>query len=173
LLIEPVPAHVEKLKAHRRARVIPVACGSPSQHGKELPIYLDGGRTSLRYSHRPEITVPVMTLDFILLSAGVASIQFLSVDVEGAEIDVLSGLSFDRYRPDLILLEDFADDLSRHQFMRNREYKRVRRTGNNSWYVPNETSFHLSWFGRFQLLRKYYLSLPIRRMKNFVRRERQ
>lgn len=169
LLIEPVPAHVEKLKAKRRAMVVPVACGSPNQHGQAMPIYVAGGRSSLRYAHGPAINVPIMTLDAVLSASGVTNIDFLSVDVEGAELDVLSGLSFDRYRPDLVLLEDFADDLSRDRFMRARNYKRVRRTGNNSWYVPTEIDFPISLFGRFQLLRKYYLSLPVRRIKSITR----
>ena len=82
-------------------------------------------------------------------------IDFLSVDVEGAEIDVLSGFLFERYRPNLILLADFANDLSRHRFRRTKNYKRVRRTGDNSWYVPIEATFPFSMFGRFQRLRKY------------------
>lgn len=167
LLIEPVPAHAERLKS-RRARVVQAACGSPSQHGQEMPIYLASTRSSLRYPYGPALLVPVVTLDSILAEAGVRHVEFLSVDVEGAEVDVLSGLSFDRYRPKLILLEDFADDLDRHRFMRARDYKRVRRTGNNSWYVPAEMPFPLSAFGRWQIVRKYYLSLPIRRLKKVM-----
>jgi FkbM family methyltransferase len=170
LLIEPVPAHAEKLRTQRRARVVQVACGSPAQHGHELPLYLDGGRTSLHHRLGPAIKVPIVTLDSVLAERAVPTIDFLSIDVEGAEIDVLRGFSFDRYRPNLLLLEDFADDTSRHRFMLKQNYKRVRRTGNNSWYVPAATDFPLSAFDRFQLLRKYYLSLPIRRLKKLVRK---
>jgi hypothetical protein len=53
--------------------------------------------------------------------------------------------------------------------MRAQGYKRVRRTGNNSWYVPGETDFPNSLFGRWQLLRKYYLSLPVRRLRDRLR----
>lgn len=165
LLIEPVPAHAEKLRSVRRSPVVQAACGSPAQHGNSLPIYVAGGRSSLRYPHGPAIDVPIVTLDSILADAGVSRIEFLSVDVEGAEIDVLSGFSFDRFRPNLILIEDFADDHTRHRFMRERDYKRVRRTGDNSWYVPAEVDFPVSLFGRFQLLRKYYLSMPLRHLK--------
>jgi FkbM family methyltransferase len=170
LLVEPVPAHAEKLRKQRRAQVVQVACGSPAQHGNELPLYLDGGRTSLHYRPGPAINVPIVTLDSILIERAVPKIDFLSIDVEGAEIDVLRGFSFDRYRPNLLLLEDFADDTTRHGFMLEQNYKRVRRTGNNSWYVPAATDFPLSAFDRFQLLRKYYLSLPIRRLKKLVRK---
>lgn len=171
LLIEPIPEQAERLKAARKARVMQVACGSPEQHGQLLPIYVAGGRSSLRHQIGPVVTVPVVTLDSLL--ATIPSVDFLSVDVEGAEVDVLSGLSFDRVRPRLVLIEDFADDNARHAFMRKRDYRRVRRTGNNSWYVPAESDFGISLLGRFQLLRKYYLALPHRRLKNALKRRGQ
>lgn len=169
LLIEPVPAQAEKLKSRRSARVVQVACGSPAQHGQVLPLYLAGGKTSLLRQSGPTIQIPIRTLDSVLAESGVSQIDFLSVDVEGAEIDVLRGFSFEQYRPILILLEDFADDTSRHRFMLEQTYRRVRRTGNNSWYVPAEMEFSLSLFDRFQLFRKYYLSLPVRRLKKLLR----
>jgi FkbM family methyltransferase len=130
LLIEPVPEHATRL-ATRRARVAPVACGSRKQHGTHLPIYVAGGYSSLRYQVGPAVSVPVVTLDSVLEQANVDHIDFLSIDVEGAEVDVLDGLSL-RYRPLLILLEDHAENVSKHRPMRRRGYKRVRRTGLNS-----------------------------------------
>jgi hypothetical protein len=65
LLIEPVPAHAERL-ASRKARVVAVACGSREQHGKHLPIYVAGGHSSMRYHTGPAMDVPVVTLDSIL-----------------------------------------------------------------------------------------------------------
>jgi FkbM family methyltransferase len=167
LLIEPVPEHATNLRRERRARVFEVACGRPEHHGRTMPIYLAGGRSSLKLHHGPPRDVRVVALDFVLAEAGAQRIDFLSVDVEGAELDVLSGLTFERYRPGLILLEDFAERLDKHDFMRARGYKRVRRTGNNSWYIPQDVPFRVSLFGRWQLLRKYYLSLPVRWLKRF------
>jgi hypothetical protein len=113
--------------------------------------------------------VRVVTLDSVLAEGDVLGIDFLSVDVEGAELDVLLGFSFERYRPGLILLEDFAEGLERHRFMRARGYKRVRRTGNNSWYVREDVPFPVSLFGRWQLFRKYNLSIPVRWLKRMTR----
>lgn len=169
ILVEPIPSHAQNLRAARRARVVEAACGSPSQHGQRLPIYVAAARSSLKYQHGEPILVPVVTLDSVLADAGACHVDFLSVDVEGAEIDVLTGLSFDRVRPTLVLIEDFADDFSRHRFMRKFGFRRVRRTGNNSWYVPEEAPFAVSVFGRWQLFRKYVLSLPVRRLKNMLR----
>jgi FkbM family methyltransferase len=54
-----------------------------------------------------KISVPARTLNRILdenVPSGV-EIDFLSVDVEGAEIDVLKGLDFQKYRPRIVILE--------------------------------------------------------------------
>jgi FkbM family methyltransferase len=170
LLIEPIPEHAESLRRERRARVFEVACGRPEQHGETMPIYVAGARSSLKLAHGPPSDVRVVTLDSVLAEAGARGIDFLSVDVEGAELDVLLGLSFERHRPGLILLEDFAEGLEKHRFMRARGYKRVRRTGNNSWYVHEDVAFPVSWFGRWQLFRKYTLSIPVRFVKRAIRR---
>jgi FkbM family methyltransferase len=169
LLIEPIPEHAVSLRRERRARVFEVACGRPEQHGRMMPIYVAGGLSSLKFPHGPPMDVRVVTLDFVLAEGGAQHIDFLSVDVEGAELDVLRGFSFERYRPALILLEDFAERLEKHKFMQARGYTRVRRTGNNSWYVRQDVPFRISLFGRWQLLRKYYLSLPVRWLKRVFR----
>jgi FkbM family methyltransferase len=173
LLIEPVPAHAEQLRMHRTARVVQTACGSPEQHGTSFPLYVAGGMSSLRFHRGPPIIVPVVTLDSVLSEANVSRIDFLSVDVEGVEIDVLRGFSFERYRPDFILLEDFAEDLSKHRFMRSKGYKRVRRTGNNSWYLPEDVAFPIPLYGRLQILRKYYLSIPTRLARYWLKKHFQ
>lgn len=167
LLIEPVPTQAKKLKDVRRAQVIAAACGSPEQHGRTLKLFCNGQQSSLVHQTDNPISVPVFTLDSMLARTRQRTVDFLSVDVEGAELDVLQGFSFSRYRPKLILLEDFAEDFTRHNFMRRQGYKRVRRTGNNSWYVPQQTHFALSFFDRLQLLRKYYLSVPFRKLRHF------
>jgi len=165
LLIEPIPEHANSLRHKRRARVVEVACGKPEQHGLTMPMFVAGGLSSFQIGRGPTTDVLVVALDSVLLDAHVEHIDFLSVDVEGFELDVLRGFSFERYRPGLILLEDFAEGLETHRFMLARGYKRVRRTGNNSWYVPEDVTFRVSLFGKWQLLRKYYLSIPTRWLK--------
>jgi FkbM family methyltransferase len=169
LLIEPVPAQAAKLKSDRRAKVICAACGSPKQHGTTLPLYCNGQLTSLIHKGGPPISVPVITLDSALDEAKATGVDFLSIDVEGAEVDVLQGFSFSKYRPRLILLEDPGENFARHKFMRAQKYKRVRSTARNSWYVPQELDFTLSPFEHFELFRRFYLSVPIRKFKKVKR----
>jgi FkbM family methyltransferase len=179
ILIEPVREYAEALRQQRRARVFEVACGPPARHGQMMPILVAGALSTLRRTALPpDIAaaetrdVPVVTLDSVIAQAGLEAIDFLSIDVEGLELEVLQGFSFDRFRPHLILIEDFGENTAKHRFMRKRGYKRVRRTGNNSWYVPRELAFPLSLFGRWQLLRKYYLAVPFRLLRDSLHKLR-
>ena len=106
--------------------------------------------------------VLMRTLDELLAEHGISSVDFLSIDVEGAEIDVLKGFSIQKYAPRLVLLEDHVTHLRKHAYMSKQGYKLVCRTGLNSWYVPDNAHFPVSIFGRYQLIRKYLLGTPLR-----------
>lgn len=51
--------------------------------------------------------IPVKTLDSILDKENPKSIDFLSLDVEGYELNVLLGIDFNKYKPKVILVESF------------------------------------------------------------------
>ena len=52
-----------------------------------------------------QVEVRAITLNQCLQEAGISRIDFLSLDVEGYEVEVLNGLDTSRYRPALILVE--------------------------------------------------------------------
>jgi hypothetical protein len=113
----------------------------------------------------------VRTLDSLLVEARAPQpIDLLSLDVEGHEIEVLSGFDMARWRPRLILLEDHVGNLRKHRHMRRAGYRLIRRTGLNAWYVPDDHPARLTGFGRWQILRKYYLALPFRAARDAKRR---
>ena len=51
---------------------------------------------------------PVRTLAALCAEAGLTRIDFLKIDVEGAEADVLAGMDFKRWRPRVVLVEAVA-----------------------------------------------------------------
>jgi hypothetical protein len=56
------------------------------------------------------IEVETMTLNDILLSEGAPNeIDFMSIDIEGAELTVLEGLDFDRWQVNVMTLEHNHD----------------------------------------------------------------
>ena len=181
VLIEPHPQFAAALRRARSAPIYEVACSSAANRGLVLPFYVAGPMSSLdRDAMAPgaraetEIQVSVRTLDDVLLDASApAPLDFLSVDVEGHEVEVLRGFDFARWQPRLILLEDHVDNLEKHHFMRSRGYRLVRRTGFNGWYVPGDCRVRFGLSDRWELLRKYYLALPFRVLRNASRRLRQ
>jgi hypothetical protein len=116
------------------------------------------------------IEVPVRTLDDILIEARAPNeFDFLSVDVEGHELEVLDGFDFARWRPRLILLEDHVGDLRKHRFLNAAGYRLVRRVENNGWYVPRAAVAAVGPRERWDIVRKYYLGLPFRMARNASR----
>ena len=109
-----------------------------------MPLHVAGPLSSLDRAHmapgaEPEavIEVPVRTLDSVLDGGRSAEpIDFLSIDVEGHEIEVLRGFDFARWQPRLILVEDHVADLGQAPLSDAAGYRLIRRYENNGWYVP-------------------------------------
>jgi FkbM family methyltransferase len=177
VLVEPLPEYAGKLCEARTATVFAAACSSPENAGRVLPFYADGALSGLDRARlaswaKPNvISVPVWTLDQLLEEAGAPRpIDFLSVDVEGHEIEVLRGFDFARWAPRFILLEDHVANLNRHRFMMAHGYRLVRRTELNGWYVPADAPIRFGLGEELRLLRKYYLGLQVRVMRHRLHR---
>jgi FkbM family methyltransferase len=182
VLVEPQAALYEKLRLGRNnSKVFQVACSGPEKEGEALlHVGAYSGLSTLEKqidSHGTQFVgmerVKVTTLDRVLQSAGVAKIDFLSLDVEGHEIEAMRGLDFEKFKPSLVLIEDGVRDLSKHNYLKSCGYKLVKRTSINNWYVPRETDFQMSSLAeKFELLRKMYLALPFRKIRLYLRRRR-
>jgi FkbM family methyltransferase len=172
VLIEPLAECAERLRQMRpRSRVLQAAAGAPGQEGESL-IHIPGGTghafiqgqvdTDWSRVHRTE-KVRIQTMNHLLEEAGITAIDFLSMDVEGMELDVLRGLDLQRYHPGLILVEDHLRTLQVHFYLRDHGYRLVKRTGLNNWYVPANTPFTMvTWQEKANLIRKIWLKHPFR-----------
>jgi len=181
VLIEPQPALAAELRAQRTAKVFAVACSSPENAGRVMPLHVAGPLSALNRERMapgaaPEtiIEVPVKTLDSVLEEAGAApGFDFLSIDVEGHELEVLRGFDIERWHPRLILLEDHVADLSKHRYLTSYGYRIVRRYENNGWYVARGSVEKASLADRLEIVRKYYSALPFRWLRNLSRKMRK
>ena len=176
ILIEPQPDLTEQLKAKRKAKVWPVACGAPEDRG-EAELFILGEFSSLKKHvvftdlvYSDSITVSVMTLDEILQAEGNPTIDFLSIDVEGTELNVLRGIDLKRVRPRLIFIEYHILSLDIHRFLLHHKYKLIRRTGVNSWYIPIDLDFNVPLLEKIKLFRKVYLGTPLRKMQFLLKK---
>jgi FkbM family methyltransferase len=180
VLIEPQPDLAVALVKERKAMVFAVACSSPENAGRTMPLHVAGPLSSLQRDTMapgavPEavIEVRIRTLDSMLAEADAPSpIDLLSIDVEGHELEVLRGFDIARWRPRLIMIEDHVSGLTKHWYLVSSGYRLIRRVGNNGWYVPATEHFTVKWADRWEILRKYYLALPIRLARNFSRKLR-
>jgi FkbM family methyltransferase len=90
-------------------------------------------------------TVRTTTLACILADACPASIDLLKVDVEGLELQVLSGNNWDRWRPSLIVVEATLPESPKRRaeevapYLEQRGYRRMHFDGLNDWFA--EASF--------------------------------
>jgi FkbM family methyltransferase len=180
VLVEPQPELAACLVAARKAKVFAVACTSPAKAGLTLPLHVAGPLSALDRSRMAPgakvdhtMMVPTRTLDDVLNEVTAPTpIDFLSVDVEGHEVEVLLGFDLNHWQPRLIMVEDHAGNLRKHRFLTENGYRLVRRVGNNGWYVPVGASIQVSLRDRWEIVRKYYLGLPFRMARNASRQLR-
>lgn len=173
LLIEPDPDYCDLLRKNRTGTVVQMACSSPENAGKKLLLLRAGPHSSLEKNPialgavvRSTVAVQCEMLDTILTGHDVpVGFELLSMDIEGHELAALSGFSFDKWRPQLVLLEDHVTHLDKHRLMQRSNYQLLMRTGLNSWYVPASFSYTHSLKSMLEYFRKYYFGLPLRKLR--------
>ncbi len=180
VLVEPIPQLCEQLSAQRpKSKIVQAACGAPSQAGptqfyvKECLAHscLDPSQLEVAGDVSEVIDVQIRTLDNILGDADFPQIDFLSIDVEGFEYDVLQGLTLNIIQPKLLLVEDHLLNLRTHKHIVSQGYQLVKRTVRNNWYIPEGETFRLTSPAEKALLwQKIWVRTPFRKLKNQYRR---
>lgn len=80
----------------------------PRLHGLTTTIGAHAEQSSVHGDTYRTIKVPMTTLANLCEAHGVTAIDFLKVDVEGAEADVLAGNDWSRFRPRVVVAEAIA-----------------------------------------------------------------
>ncbi|NOT00377.1 MAG: FkbM family methyltransferase [Phycisphaerales bacterium] len=168
ILVEPIPALCEKAARSRtRARVYHGACSRRDHRGTARFTVTQGVPVLSFLKNDPEhterclregatlveIDVPVCPLDDIIRHErrnphlGVGpwtpdvgwSIDLVSIDVEGAELDVLDGFSLDRFKPKVLVLEnERAGGSAIEPYLNQRGYSKFHRQVINDFYVRDD-----------------------------------
>jgi len=174
LLIEPLPKYYELLEKERKGTVVRYACSSPENHNKVQRLSVaEGGHSSLNAGpiaigtrSGQSVEVTCRTLDSILEQNNAPlRFDFISIDIEGHEMEMFKGFSLPKWMPKLVLLEDHVTDHRKHNHMVSNGYRLIFRTGLNSWYVPDSEGYRLSFPARLEMFRKYWLGLVFRKIK--------
>ena len=118
VLVEPDPEMAERCR-RERPRSVTFQCAAGESVGEISFFKVAGGEeystTSLSAAHRErldhmglswrEVRVAVRTLDSILEEARATRVDFVSIDVEGAELAVLKGFDIARWKPAVVIVE--------------------------------------------------------------------
>ncbi len=161
--IEPLPDNYQQIAA-ARPRDINLNVAVSNHHGSLLFHHVEGTglSTSCReYAHThaekgfqvSELTVPTKTLKEICANhAASVTIDFLKVDVEGAEADVIKSGDWNTYRPRIVLVEATAPNSPLESFtewepvLLEHGYKFVYFDGLNRFYYREEEPHLLDYF---------------------------
>src|SRR6185312_9435381 len=84
-----------------------------------------------------EADVAVMPLAQVLADNQVASIQFMKIDVEGLEYEVLDSNDWSTYRPEVICIEANHVKKDWRPILRKAQYTLVFHDGLNDYYLDN------------------------------------
>jgi len=183
VLVEPIPELCESLRRNRaRSIIVQAACGAPEQRG-QVQFHISEAFTrstvekndlSLDVSFTRTDIVDLKTLDDILEEIDPPNIDFVSIDVEGVQLEVLRGFNLKKYRPQLLLVEDHLYNLRTHRYLVQQDYRLVKRTSLNNWYIPRGVPFILSGlWERLLLWRKVWLGTPLRKLRISRRRRKR
>ena len=125
ILVEPVPRLFERCKKNRtESFCVNAALVSPEESGSRIELIDVDLMTSVRQSKnfsfdeahiksaeivqgisRNSVSAPGKTLSEIITESGHSKIDFLSLDVEGFELEALKGLTYEEHFPIFILIE--------------------------------------------------------------------
>lgn len=184
LLVEPIPYLAGLARKERpNAIVCECACTSPEKVGQlELLIPRVGnelmtGHASLEanadehnYQEFEKISVDAITLADLCKRNAITHIDLLSIDVEGAELEVLLGADLQHLRPLLILLEDKHLYLFKHRFLVKAGYVLAQRHNRNCWYVRKGAPLPQVGFAqRFKLWKRMYVSIWFKKLAYALR----
>ena len=78
------------------------------------------------------IQVKVRTLNSILEEKQISRIDILSIDTEGWELEVMDGMDTQRFRPTVVVLENYLSLNEYNDYMRVRGYELAQQCGHNS-----------------------------------------
>lgn len=153
ILVEPNPSLCRKIHSVRHALLY--ECAASNQSDTRTLYVVEGaarsdGLSTISTNEKVHeainnhgfvaspVQVHTMTLDEILMDAHVnCDIDFISIDVEGHEYEVLEGFSLEKWKPSIMIIEDnsnFENDIVSN-YLREYGYVRFMRTGVNDWYA--------------------------------------
>lgn len=105
---------------------------------RELEMYKNYPEGHELYSRKEEIKMKAVRLQSLFDKYGITKVDLISIDVEGAELQVLNSIDFSKTSIDVLLIENNYGLQKETEFLINRGYKLL---GNIQWdsvFVKND-----------------------------------
>ena len=143
--IEPSINQFEKLKKNRNCKIVNKAISSTAKEvefvdvvegltqmsGIKNDIYLKYNSKIISKDHASETkTVKILTTNFSEIVSQDVEIDYLSIDIEGSEFELLKSIDFDKYKIKVISVENnLPDDQDFQVFFKKKYFKYFDRVG--------------------------------------------
>ena len=143
ICVDPFPVHMEGRTCRMEKEVVSSAAGQVVKfhtHSGLGGIADTLGKWKEEASKSPAVELTTVTLGQILERANAPSyIHFLSLDIEGAELEALKGVPFDKYRFGAMAIEHNDEEPKRTdllKFLEEKGYQRVHSYRQDDFYAP-------------------------------------
>ncbi|HYB93548.1 MAG TPA: FkbM family methyltransferase [Vicinamibacterales bacterium] len=143
ICVDPFPTHMEDRTCTMVREVVASASGQVVKfhtHSGLGGIADTLGKWKEEAAKSPAVELTTVTLAEVLEKTDAPSyIHFLSLDIEGAELDALKGIPFDRYRFGSMAIEHNDEEPKRTDildFLAARGYRRCHSYKQDDFYVP-------------------------------------
>lgn len=179
ILVEPNPDLCSQIRGMRSCRlhecaasnreghiVLYIAEGDERAHGVST---VDVDERRCEFTYKP-VTVNSKTLDTILAESQIdRELDFVSIDVEGHELEVLKGFSLEKWSPTILIVEDNTkfQDCTVARYLKGHGYRAFKRTGVNNWYIHQQ---RMKDYVRFTDMVSYWCIKVKCHLKNVLRK---
>lgn len=156
ICVEPIPEVFQKLEQTRSATCIQGCIYDSKEEAQFLrfkgyPEMLSGlmdtnqrrqeeALESVQNGSAEIITVKCYNLNQLLLDQGIHHVDYLSVDTEGGEVNILKSIDYDKIIVDVIDVENNDGDALFEKFLSSKGYKKIATLG------PDEIYYRMSAF---------------------------
>lgn len=155
LCIEPVPDSFKKCNSIRKHTLNCCASDCDKEDASFHVVTLNGDNLSaisslelderLIESHKgmitdiSEIKVKVKSLTTIFKETNFPkNIDFISIDTENTELDVLKGIDFDEYKINFLVIENNFNENTIEKYLLDKNFTKIHRIAVNDFYVNND-----------------------------------
>jgi FkbM family methyltransferase len=143
ICVDPFPTYMEGRTCRMEKVVVSSAAGQVVKfhtHAGLGGIADSLGKWKEEAQKSPAVELTTTTLGEVLAAANAPSfIHFLSLDIEGAELEALRGVPFDKYRFGAMAIEHNDEEPKRSdllQFLEEKGYRRVHTYRQDDFYAP-------------------------------------